>query len=81
MVEPLPVLNFQVKFGVLSQEKSAVLVILNLPSLNPGGAGIGTAVLKGVAIAANIRICLLVALMFELGARCTVGKEASADPA
>ena len=52
----------------------------NFPILNPGGTGHNTATLDGLAIAANIRICLLVWLMFEFGACCINGKDASAVP-
>ena len=67
VVVELPVANLKMKFGELPQLKSTVLVILNFPNLKPGGGGQTEAILAGVAIAEIILICLLVALIFQLG--------------
>ena len=76
----VPVAKDQAKLGNVFGVNETVFVILNVPNRIPGGAGIAIAK-DADAIALIIRICLLVALIFQLGACCMAGREGSAEPA
>ena len=53
---PLPFRKYQIKFGVLAVVKSFVFDIRNVPNLNPGGEGTGTATKVSDPIEGTIRI-------------------------